>query len=154
MSTVPGDEAENRAIAVSKKLESLAKRTGRKDFLHRKEWGEINFAGIKQWLAEARKTWKELASTELLLMGQANVQTLESLLQNVERDVKQIEEFSIAEGQARNQRDSVATRLIESQAQLMNHVAPWIGFLMYRQGDISGKLEEGKRPGNGAIDVR
>ena len=145
MSTVAGNGAEDQAIAVREKLEGLMERTGGKDFLHRREWGEINFAAIEQWLAEARKTWKDLAGTELLLMGQANVQTLESLLQGVEQYVEQIEKFSIGEGQARNERDSIATGLIESQAQLMNHVAPWIGFLMYRQGDISGKLEEVRR---------
>ena len=145
MSTVPVNEAEERAIAVREKLEGLTKRTDGKDFLHRREWGEINFAEIEQWLAEARKTWEDLASTELLLMGQANVQTLESLLQGVEQYVEQIEKFSIGEGQARNERDSIATGLIQSQEKLMNHVAPWIGFLMYRQGDISGKLEEVRR---------
>lgn len=145
MSTVPGNEAEDRAIAVREKLEGLTKRTGGKDFLHRSEWGEINFTAMEQWLAEARKTWKDLASTELLLMGQANVQTLESLLQGVEQCVELIEEFSIGEGEARNQRDSIAIGLIGSQEQLMNHVVPWIGFLMYRQGDISGKLEEVRR---------
>lgn len=143
-------EVADTAANIQAKVKELLEQTVDQGFLERPEWGEVNFVGLAEWLVESRKTWEEISDTQIALIGKPNLDNLNSLVNSLVENVGSVRSFTITEGDAGGRRDQIANAMVNSQERLIQHIAPWIGFLMYRQGDIRGKMQEIERAGEEA----
>ena len=135
-------EEQQKAEELKERLNNLLMTTGKKGFLKRGDWGSVHFKDSEETVHEGRKLWTELSGTNLALVGGSVLGTLEGHLNQVENAVAQIEAFSVEEGEPAGRRDSIASSLEAAHKSLLEAAGPWLGFLMYREGDIEGKLQE------------
>ena len=143
-------EVAETAANIQEKAKELLEKTEDQGFLKRPEWGEVNFVVLAEWLVESRKTWEEISDVQIALIGKPNLDEMNSLLDLLIRSLALVRGFTITEGDARNRRDKIVETTVDSQKHLIQHIAPWLGFLMYRQGDIRGKMQEIERAGGEA----
>ena len=111
------------------------------DLISRRDWGTITFETAAQDIEVARSIAGDLSTMPLTYLTDQAAQDIIDRIPDVSSYLQQIDEFTL-EGNAEQNRDSIAAYLKEAVAGLHTAASQWIPYLAYKRGDFSANIKQ------------
>lgn len=111
------------------------------ELVKRPDWGTITFETAAQDIEQARSIASDLSVMPLIQLTDQAAEEILSRIPNVSAYLQQIDEFKL-EGNAEQNRDSIAAHLRNAVAELHAVAFQWIPYLAYKRGDFSANIEQ------------
>ena len=108
----------------------------KKDIIRRPQWGELSFEDIEQHVETVFWLVGEVKRLPIYMVPNNAVQATADHLSQIANDFGQIDNFSIARGDASSLRTQIVNRFRENVQEAMANIGIWFPVLALRAGEI------------------
>lgn len=124
----------------------------RSRLIARPEWGEINLNECEQEIGTIFTLLQDLRSLPVELIPRDATNGIITVLDQLKHILMEIEKFSIKQPDPTGTIQAFTQQIKSIEQQLLTIVAPWLGFLSYKRGDVERKVQEFDRALAGVRD--